>query len=142
MSAIPPPPHYSSYTEGRTHFKDLLDAAERDQVGQIERDGELTVILSGDRLRRLLAENNPANAEVVCVDGLWSMYLSRYAGVMADGVSLDDVILATIEAVREYAKDWNDHLRAAPNHQHAWGMVQLSALCDDAQLRDWLLGDL
>jgi hypothetical protein len=45
-----------------------------------------------------------------------------------------------IDAVREYAEDWQDRLRTAGNHENSWGLVQLASLSDDDQLREWLVG--
>lgn len=45
-----------------------------------------------------------------------------------------------IDALREYADDWQDRLLDAPNHREHWGLVQLVSLSNDEQLRDWLIG--
>ncbi|SEG42856.1 hypothetical protein SAMN05444920_102996 [Nonomuraea solani] len=45
-----------------------------------------------------------------------------------------------IEALREYAEDWQSRLLDAPNHRENWGLVQLISLSDDEQLREWLVG--
>ncbi len=59
----------------------------------------------------------------------------------ADGASFDDAIDEMIDALREYAEDWQDHLLDAPNHRDNWGLVQLISLSDDEQLHDWLVGN-
>jgi hypothetical protein len=46
-----------------------------------------------------------------------------------------------VDALREYAEDWQDHLLDAPNHRENWGLVQLISLSDDDQLREWLVGE-
>jgi hypothetical protein len=60
--------------------------------------------------------------------------------VAADGATFDEAIEEMIDALREYAEDWTDHLRLAPNHRDHWGLVQLVSLCDDGQLTEWLTG--
>jgi hypothetical protein len=45
-----------------------------------------------------------------------------------------------IDALREYADDWQDHLYNVPNHADNWGLVHLIALSSDDQLREWLTG--
>ncbi|WP_431927398.1 hypothetical protein [Nonomuraea jabiensis] len=45
-----------------------------------------------------------------------------------------------VDALREYAEDWQDRLLDAPNHRENWGLVQLISLSDDDQLREWLVG--
>lgn len=44
-----------------------------------------------------------------------------------------------VDALRDYAEEWADRLRLAPNHADNWGLVQIVALSSDEQLRDWLL---
>ncbi|MFL6121170.1 hypothetical protein [Actinophytocola sp.] len=60
--------------------------------------------------------------------------------VAADGASFDEAIDEMIDALREYAEDWQERLLDAPNHRDNWGLVQLISISDDEQLRDWLLG--
>lgn len=45
-----------------------------------------------------------------------------------------------IIALREYAEDWIDHLKNAPNHAGHWPLVQLVRLSTDEKLRDWIRG--
>lgn len=45
-----------------------------------------------------------------------------------------------VDALREYAEDWQDRLLDAPDHGENWGLVQLISLSDDDQLREWLVG--
>jgi hypothetical protein len=45
-----------------------------------------------------------------------------------------------VEALREYAQDWQDRLLNAPNHRENWGLVQLVELSTDEELRTWLNG--
>ncbi|MCW2642256.1 MAG: hypothetical protein JWP76_4562 [Dactylosporangium sp.] len=59
---------------------------------------------------------------------------------VADGATFDEAIDDLIDALREYAEDWQDRLLDAPNHGNNWGLVQLISLSDDEQLRDWLVG--
>ncbi|WP_232237683.1 hypothetical protein [Actinoalloteichus fjordicus] len=60
--------------------------------------------------------------------------------VSADGASFDEAIAEMVDALREYAQDWQERLLAAPNHRDNWGLVQLISLSDDEQLRCWLVG--
>ena len=46
-----------------------------------------------------------------------------------------------IQALREYSADWQDHLLNSPNHRDNWGLVLLTRLSDDDQLRGWLVED-
>ena len=131
--------HYDSYTEARTHFKDLLDAAERGRVATVRRDANRTAVVEAERLRSVLASLLPSRAQVVAEDGGWSVLIPGLP-VAADGATFVEAIDEMIDALREYADDWQDHLLDAPNHVQNWGLVQLISLSDDDQLREWLTG--
>lgn len=130
---------FESYTEGRNHFKDLLDAADRGQLAGVVRDRKFTAVVDGDRLRQTIARLLPADAQVVNEDGAWAVFLPGLP-IAAEAVSFDDAINEVVQALREYAEDWSDHLAAARNHSGNWPLVQLIGLSDDEQLRDWLVG--
>jgi len=131
--------HFGSYTEARAHLKDLLDAAERGRVATVRRDTATTAMVDVNRLRHFLSSLIPARAEVVPEAGGWSVFIPGLP-VAADGDTFDEAIAEMVDALREYADDWQDHLLDAPNHRENWGVVQLISLSDDDQLRDWLVG--
>ncbi|GAA3370694.1 hypothetical protein GCM10020367_18330 [Streptomyces sannanensis] len=135
MSAV----HYESYTEARAHLKDLLDAASEGRVATVRRDAECAAVVDVERLRHHLSLVCPSKAEVVAEAGGWSVFIPGLP-VAADGASFDEAIGEMVDALREYADDWQDRLRMAPNHQGNWGLVQLIALSNDQQLADWLVG--
>ncbi len=129
--------HYDSYSEARAHLKDLLDAAERGRVATVRRESANAVVLDARRLRQLLALVVPSRAQVVAEAGGWSVFIPGLP-VAADGPTFDEAIGEMIQALREYAEDWDERLLDAPNHRGHWGLVQLISLSDDDQLRDWL----
>jgi predicted RNase H-like HicB family nuclease len=131
--------HYDSYTDARSHLKELLDAAERGWVATVRRDARTTAVVDRERLRHFLALVTPCRAQVVPEEGGWSVYLPGLP-VAADGATLAEAVDDMIDALREYAEDWQDRLGDAPNHADNWGLVQLVGLSDDVQLRDWLVG--
>ena len=135
MSAV----HYDSYTDARTHLKDLLDAAERGRVATVRRDTRTTAFVDRERLRYFLAAVSPSRAQVVAENGGWSVFIPGLP-LAADGASFDEALDEMIIALREYAEDWQDRLLDAPNHAGNWGLVQLVSLSDDNQLREWLVG--
>lgn len=135
MSAV----HYESYTEARAHLKDLLDAAEQGRVATVRRDASTTAVVDVKRLRDFLASIVPSRAQVVPEADGWSVFIPGLP-VSADGPSFDEAITEMIDALREYAEDWQDHLLDVPNHRANWGLVQLISFSDDEQLRDWLVG--
>lgn len=135
MSAV----HYDSYTDARAHLKDLLDAAERGRLATVRRDTARTAVVEVERLRHFLASLVPLRAQVVAEDGGWSVFIPGVP-VAADGPTFEEAIGDMVDALREYADDWQDRLLDAPNHRENWGLVQLIGLSDDEQLRDWLVG--
>jgi prevent-host-death family protein len=134
-----PQVHYDSYTEARNKLKDLLDAAENGQVVTVRRDTATAVVLDAERLRYFLASVVPSQAKVVQEAGGWSVFIPGLP-VAADGGTFDEAITETVAVLREYAEDWQDHLRLAPNHRENWGLVQMISLSNDEQLRKWLSG--
>lgn len=131
--------HYESYTEARAHLKDLLDAADQGRVATVRRDGGYAAVVDADRLRHALTFICTAKAEVVAEGGGWSAFFPGLP-IAADGATFDEAIDELMDALREYAEDWQDRLLNAPNHRDNWGLVQLISLSDDAQLRQWLVG--
>jgi predicted RNase H-like HicB family nuclease len=131
--------HFDSYTDARSHLKDLLDAAERGRVATVRRDSRTTALVDRERLRYFLASVSPSRAQVVAEDGGWSVFIPGLP-VAADGASFDEALDEMIVAMREYAEDWQARLLDAPNHANNWGLVQLVTLSDDQQLREWLVG--
>lgn len=68
----------------------------------------------------------PSRAKVVAEAGGWSVFIPGLP-LAADGGTLDDAIADMIEALREYAEDWQDRLLNAPNHRDNW-MLMLRCL--------------
>ncbi|WP_184697475.1 type II toxin-antitoxin system HicB family antitoxin [Saccharothrix tamanrassetensis] len=134
-----PAVHYDSYTDARAHLKDLLDAAEAGRVATVRRDSSTTAVVDVKRLRHFLASIVPSRAQVVPEAGGWSVFIPGLP-VAADGASFDEAITEMVDALREYAEDWQERLLNAPNHRDNWGLVQLISFSDDEQLRDWLVG--
>jgi predicted RNase H-like HicB family nuclease len=131
--------HFDSYTEARAHLKALLDAAEAGRVATVRRESATTAIVDVERLRHYLSVVSPSRAQVVSEAGGWSIFIPGVP-IAADGATFDEAVTEMIDALREYAEDWQDHLLDAPNHRESWGLVQLISLSDDEQLRDWLVG--
>ncbi|MGH3907281.1 MAG: prevent-host-death protein [Pseudonocardiaceae bacterium] len=131
--------HYDSYTDARAHLKDLLDAAEQGRVATVRREFARTAVVDVVRLRHLLASLVPLRAQVVPEAEGWSVFIPGLP-VAVDGPTFDEAITEMVDALREYADDWQERLLDAPNHRENWGVVQLVSLSDDEQLREWLVG--
>src|SRR5579862_8090488 len=134
-----PAVHYDTYTEARNNLKSLLDAAESGQVATVRRESATTAMLDAARLRYFLSSVVPSHAQVIQEGDGWSVFIPGLP-VAADGATFNEALSEMVEALREYAQDWQDHLLRAPNHRENWGLVQLISLSDDGQLREWLAG--
>jgi predicted RNase H-like HicB family nuclease len=134
-----PAVHYDSYTDARNNLKNLLDAAESGQVATVRRESATAAVLDAARLRYFLASVVPSHARVVQEADGWSVFIPGLP-IAADGATFDEAITEMVDALREYAQDWQDHLLKAVNHRENWGLVQLISLSDDEQLREWLIG--
>ena len=132
--------HFDSYTAARTHFRDLLDMAHTGRVTTVERERERFAVIGGNVLRAQLATLRPSRAVVAAEGGGWAAFLPGLP-LSGEGDDLDGALEDLIEALREYAQDWNERLLNAPNHRGNWAIVTLVELSDDAQLREWLLND-
>lgn len=130
--------HYETLTEGRKHFKDLLDAAETGRPASVRRDARRAAVVDAERLRDALSLLRQSNAEVVAEADGWSVFIPGLP-VAADGPTFEDASDDMVVALREYAEDWSDHLLHAPNHADNWALVQIIDLSTDEQLRDWLV---
>jgi predicted RNase H-like HicB family nuclease len=133
--------HFDSYTEAQAHLKALLNAAERGLVATVRRDSARTAVVDVERLRHYLAAVSPSHAQVVPEEGGWSIFIPGLP-IAADGQTFDEAVSEMIDALREYAEDWQDRLLDAPDHRENWDLVQLISLSDDEQLRDWLVGNV
>lgn len=133
------PRHFPSYSEARQRFRQVLDAARSGVVTSLEREGEIYVVVPAKRQRESLAALRPSNAQVAAEGGGWAVILPGLP-LHGDGETFDDAIDDAIEALREYAEDWNDRLRLAPNHHQNRPVVELVELSTNAELRQWLLG--
>lgn len=128
---------YGSFTEARRSLKDILDAAENGAVVSIERGNRVSVVADRDRLRDYLVGTLISNVQVVADEAAW-VILMPDTPFAAEGVTLDQAVDDLIDNLREYAGEWSEHFRVAPNHANNWALVQLVTLSTDDQLRDWL----
>jgi predicted RNase H-like HicB family nuclease len=129
--------HYDTVSEARAHFSALIDAAEAGVPATVRRDRRRAAVVDAERLRHFLVTVRPARAEVVAEGDGWSVLLPGLP-IAADGETFEEAVDDMVVALREYAEDWADHLRHAPNHEQNWGLVQIIDLSSDEQLRDWL----
>lgn len=132
---------YDSVAEARAGFKDLSVAAAEGRPARYLRDGKPVAVVDLERLVRTLALLHPARAEVFHEDDAVGLAIAEL-GLAVEGDTLDDAVTAMVGALRDYAYDWADHLRTAPNHSDDWGVVQIIEGSDDAYLTKWILGQI
>jgi hypothetical protein len=123
----------------REQLKSVLDAADAGVPTTIVRAGRRVAVVDAALLRALLSHSVPADVQLVHESGEWAAFVPGMP-LSGTGPSSSAAIDDLIAALREYADDWTDHLRQAPNHRDAWGLVQLIELSTDDELRSWITG--
>lgn len=131
--------HFGSVGTARENFKAILDAADAGRVVSVERNARRSAVLDAERLRAFFAATVAPDADIRFEDGAWTVAL-RGRPIAAEAGTYDDALAETVDALREYADDWNEHLAGAPNHEANWGLVQLVTYSTDEQLLEWLTG--
>lgn len=131
--------HFESASAARINLKELLDAAGEGRPATVRRDRQRLAVVDVNRLLHTLHQGGVPLAVLVAEAGGWSAFFPGLP-VSASGNTLDEAVDDLVLAMREYADDWNDHLRLAPNHADHWALVQLVDLSTDEQLRDWVTG--
>ncbi len=127
---------YPTYSRAREHLKDVLDAAARGRTVTLARDGELSAVVSVDRLRDYFYRTVSPHIRVRSEDGR-VIALMEDRPFVSEGADVDGALADLLLSLREYAEDWEDRLKDAPNHADAWALVQLIKLSTDEELRDW-----
>lgn len=131
---------YLSYTETRSHLREVLDTAESGLPIGIRRHDKFVALIESVRLREVLMDSRRLRRpEAVAEAGGWSVLLPG-TPVAAEGTDLDEAVDEFICALRDYAEDWQARLRFAPNHQHHWPLVLLVSLSSDTDIGEWARG--
>lgn len=131
---------FLSYTDTRNRLKEVLDAADQGVPIGIERHGRRIVVMDMARVAELLADSpRLRRPEAVAEGGGWSVFLPG-TPIAADGADLDEATEQFVTALREYADDWIERLKLAPNHARHWPLVHFVSLSSDADLTDWARG--
>ncbi len=128
------------FTQARESLKAILDSSERGGLSTISRpDRAPAAVVNGENLRRFLSSSVAPNVQVVNEDGAWAVFMPGQP-FAAEATDLAEALADFVDALRDYAEDWEDHLHGAPNHRENWALVQLVGLSTDEQLTAWLTG--
>lgn len=131
---------FLTYSETRRRLREVLDAAEEGRAAGIERRGSRVALVERNRLHGLLFDSwRLGRPEAVAEAGGWSVFLPG-TPIAADGPDLEEAVEEFIEALREYAHDWEERLRLAPNHEHLWPLVLFVSMSSDSELTSWVHG--
>ena len=131
---------YLTSSDTRSHLREVLDTAEAGLPIGIRRHDKQIALIESSRLQEILMDSRRLRRpETVAEAGGWSVFLPG-TPVAADGTDLDEAVHEFVSALREYAEDWQEWLRFAPNHRHNWPLVQLASLASDADLAEWVSG--
>lgn len=127
---------YPTYSRAREHLKDVLDATARGRTVTLARDGELSAVMPVPRLRDYFYRTVSPRVRVLSEQGR-VIALMEGRPFVSEGSDVDGALADLLLSLREYAEDWEDRLKDAPNHTDAWALVQLVKLSTDEELRDW-----
>ena len=127
---------YGSFSEVRSHLKEVLDATARGHTVTLLRDGQLSAVMPVERIRSHLFRTVLPRISVTREDGL-TIALMEGRPFVSEGADIDSALEDLALSLREYAEDWEARLQHAPNHAENWALVQLVKLSTDEQLRDW-----
>ena len=128
------------FTQARDSLKAILDSSERGGLSTITRpDRAPAAVVNGESLRHFLALTVVPNVQVVNEDKAWAVFMPGRP-FASEASELAEALEDFVDALRDYAEDWDDHLHAAPNHRDNWALVQLVDLSSDEQLTAWLTG--
>lgn len=134
-----PVAEYATVAAARKDFKTMLDVAADGGTGLVHREGRTFALVSTDALQPALMRAVGLSPEVFFEDGGVGIALPG-APFAAEGADLHAAASDLVQALREYAQDW-DRLRHAPNHRRHQILVALVDVSSDEQLIDWLTGE-
>ncbi len=124
-------------SNARDNFSTVLDEAAEGSAPVIERRRQRLVVVDQSRFLSAIESSLPTPVAVPEDDG-WSLMLPGLP-IAADGRTFDDAINEFVDALVEYAEDWEARLRVAPNHAANWPLVQFVRLSSRDTLREWVV---
>jgi prevent-host-death family protein len=127
-------------TEARASWAQFVNAVESGEWQVISKYSRRVVAVRAQDLLELLAPCFSFRPEVLIEDEGYAIWLPEL-DVYGQGASLEEATADLLDSAREYAEEWEDELRHAPNHRDRAGWVRRVQLAgDDAALCEVLLG--
>lgn len=133
----PMPTIYSS-NKARSHFKEVLDGAERAQTPIIERGRSHFAVIDQQALTNHLMATVVVDVQLVEEDGAFVLVMTGLP-FASEATSIDEALKHLVLDLRDYAHDWYELFSNAPNHSDNWGLVTLISLLTDEELEAWLV---
>ena len=99
----------------------------------VGRGSEVSAVMPLDKIRRHFFRSVSPRTTIFREDGR-VVALMEGRPFAAERSSLDEAISELIDALREYAVDWDDHYQHAPNHAQNWALVQLITFSTDGRI--------
>lgn len=129
------------FSVARREFSSLYDRVEQGAMAIVRRRGSKPIaIVDAAEQTRLLARSFPFSVQV----RVGRDYVALWVDDLPVHAHADNLEAATDELVQEliqYAEDWEEQLRFAPNHGDAWGFVRRIQLAGNAEaIREMLIG--
>lgn len=120
-------------TEARAQLPTLLEKVRSGRWQLIGRRGRPEVVVAeAGEMEALLAPIFRFRPEVDIDEGDVGIYLYEL-DVHGVGGTLDEALADLAQAMLEYAEDWVDHLRHAPNHSQRAGYVRRIEIAGDTE---------
>ena len=127
---------YPTFTDARTHLKDVLDSNARGITVTVRRDEQVSAVVPANRLRDYFFRTVTPRVRLVAEDDR-VVALMEGRPFVSEGADVDDALADLALTLREYAEDWEERLQYASNHTQQWALVQLIKLSTDDELSEW-----
>lgn len=103
-----------------------------------QRHGSSVTLMDMARLAEFSVDSpRLSRPEAIAEGNGWSVLLPG-TPIAADGADLGEAAEEFVTALREFAEDWAERLKFAPNHTEHWPLVRLVSLNSDADLTAWI----
>ena len=133
--------HQFKAREARDHLSELMDRAENGGVAVVRRRSPM-VLVEREVLDSALATQFPFDVKASVTEGQTALWMDGLP-VHGIGDSYDAAEDDFLDALVEYAEDWMEELRFAPNHRENRPLVDrvLMYAGDRGELRCVIFGD-